>query len=729
MKIEQKLLVTGVGISAFMCLILLAISFWQSRSTEEIAAEEVLQLVREKQEHIVGGIVGMVTAQQEVLEQKVLSDLRVAQDVLNRTGAIIFDDLQPVEWTAINQFSQAAQQLQLPRMLVGDIWLGQNTDPAQPSPIVDRVRELVGGTATIFQRMNPAGDMLRVCTNVETLEHKRAIGTYIPAKNPDGTPNPILAKVLAGERYIGRAYVVNRWYVAAYEPIHVNGQVAGVLFVGVPEESATSLRQQIMDVVVGDTGYVYVVDPKGYYLISHHGERDGELIWEAKDTDGNFFIQEAIKRAMALQPGEFSEIRYPWQNRGDPAPRYKTVTLGYFAPWQWIIGVGSWDEEILQAETRIHETNQQSRQTMLLLAIASLATTAIVWFFLARTISRPIVRTSLLIKDLSEGDGDLTKRLPISGRDEIGEMAGHFNAFLDKLHSLISAIKENAQSVAAAAVQLSAVSTQIAKNAEHMSGQTDEASSAAGKAQSGISAIAAEASRMADSATSVAAAIEEMNASIGEVSRSCSEESRIARDAEAEASKTRDLMARLGESAEQIGRVVGLIDGIASQTNLLALNASIEAASAGEAGRGFAVVATEVKELARQTAEATRQIATQIAEMQGSTQTSIAAIGQMSSVIEQISGISQTIASTVEEQSATTSEIAKTVSGISVSTKDLAQNATASSASAEVLSHNVQSVTTAASEVAGGATETQASSQELAKMAERLQALVGRFKL
>ena len=99
---------------------------------------------------------------------------------------------------------------------------------------------------------------------------------------------------------MGCAFVVNRWYVTAYEPIRVEGKVAGALFVGVPEESAVSLRRQIMDIVVGETGYVYVLDPKGNYVISHQGKRDGENVWEAKDTDGNLFIQDAVKLAMVL---------------------------------------------------------------------------------------------------------------------------------------------------------------------------------------------------------------------------------------------------------------------------------------------------------------------------------------------------------------------------------------------------------------------------------------------
>ena len=131
---------------------------------------------------------------------------------------------------------------------MGTTWLGQNDARDVPTPIVDQVQQLAGGTATIFQRMNDAGDMLRVCTNVLGADNKRAIGTYIPANNPDGQPNPVLKAVLAGQTYKGRAFVVDRWYVAAYEPLRDDtGAVVGMAYFGTPLESVTALRQSIMD--------------------------------------------------------------------------------------------------------------------------------------------------------------------------------------------------------------------------------------------------------------------------------------------------------------------------------------------------------------------------------------------------------------------------------------------------------------------------------------------------
>ena len=201
---------------------------------------------------------------------------------------------------------------------------------ARPEPrrralaVVDKVKTLVGGTCTIFQRMNDAGDMLRVCTNVKK-DGTRAIGTYIPAVNPDGKPNPVIAALLRGETYVGRAFVVDDWYIAAYEPIYdAEKQVSARLYVGVKQEDVADLRKGIMDIVAGKTGYVYVLGGSGEQkgrTSSRKGQRDGENIWDAKDANGTSSSSRSIDKALATKNGECDFERYPWQNQGETEAR------------------------------------------------------------------------------------------------------------------------------------------------------------------------------------------------------------------------------------------------------------------------------------------------------------------------------------------------------------------------------------------------------------------------
>jgi DNA-binding ferritin-like protein len=174
------------------------VSAWQSSAFADEARADVERLVADDLTQTAGGVYDVVATQGASTAAKVDSDLAVAQHVLAQAGGFRLDR-GTVTWEAKNQYSGEVTPVVLPRASVGSTWLGQNTDPGVPTPVVDQVQALVGGTATLFQRTGPAGDMLRVATNVVGTTGTRAIGTYIPATNPDGAPNPVLAAVLAGQ--------------------------------------------------------------------------------------------------------------------------------------------------------------------------------------------------------------------------------------------------------------------------------------------------------------------------------------------------------------------------------------------------------------------------------------------------------------------------------------------------------------------------------------------------
>jgi methyl-accepting chemotaxis protein len=212
----------------------------------------------------------------------------------------------------------------------------------------------------------------------------------------------------------------------------------------------------------------------------------------------------------------------------------------------------------------------------------------------------------------------------------------------------------------------------------------------------------------------VAAATEEMTASIGEIAKNATAAAAIATRAVERAQVANVTMDHLGKASLEIGEVVKVIDSVAHQTKLLALNATIEAARAGEAGKGFAVVANEVKELANETAKATKQISEKIEAIRTGTREAVEVIGDISSIIAQMHDISITIASAVEEQTATTREIARNVSEAAIGESQVTEN--------------ISSVAHAAKITSGGAKTAQTAAGELAGMAAELQKIVGVFK-
>ncbi|KMQ52973.1 Methyl-accepting chemotaxis protein [Chitinispirillum alkaliphilum] len=387
---------------------------------------------------------------------------------------------------------------------------------------------------------------------------------------------------------------------------------------------------------------------------------------------------------------------------------------------------------IIRVLMDISEYNSQitseSRRLVTVMFVLGLIATIIICS-LVSVLLKPVGVTTAMLKDISEGNGDLTRRLEVRSKDEIGELSGYFNKFIEKLQSLILSVTGNADTVANASSELSATSTHISANAEEIRAQTSTVASATEQATTNISSISSAAEEMSFSTNTVASAIEEMSASLNEVSRNCQKELQIAAQANVHAKNSKEVMDKLGIAAKSIGKVVEVINDIADQTNLLALNATIEAASAGEAGKGFSVVANEVKELAKQTAQATQEIEGQITDMQSNTESAVKAIEAVSMVIEEVNSISQTIVSAVEEQSATINEIAQNVSGVSAGAQEVSKNVSESATGLTEVSSTIAGVNNAVADTAKEIGQVKLRAAELAKLSENLKLLLGQFRI
>jgi methyl-accepting chemotaxis protein len=320
--------------------------------------------------------------------------------------------------------------------------------------------------------------------------------------------------------------------------------------------------------------------------------------------------------------------------------------------------------------------------------------------FLASLISGPIQEVSEVAQRIA--DGDLTgKEVAVRSEDEIGNLAASMNKMQSSLIKMITSVAENAQQVANASEEFSAVSQQITTNSEETTAQANVVSSATDQVNRNLQ--------------TVATGAEEMSSTIADIAKNATESAHVASEAVKTAESTNATISKLGISSAEIGQVIKVITSIAQQTNLLALNATIEAARAGEAGKGFAVVANEVKELAKQTAKATQDISQKIAAIQSDTKGAVDAIATIGAVINQISDISSTIATAVEEQSATTNEMTRNVSE-------------AAKGSSEI-TLNIAGVSQAAQGTSSSAHESMKAAQSLAQMSTQLRGLVEQFKV
>jgi methyl-accepting chemotaxis protein len=358
------------------------------------------------------------------------------------------------------------------------------------------------------------------------------------------------------------------------------------------------------------------------------------------------------------------------------------------------------DDLMKENATSLSDFISHSTKLVVAVTVSMVVVSVVVAFFFIRAIVLPLKQVTVALRDIAEGEGDLTRRLEVTSRDEIGELGKWFNVFVEKVQTTVRTIGQHAQEVANSSEKLTAVSHQMSTNSEETASQANM--------------VAAASEQISKNVQTVAAGSEEMGSSIQEIAKNAGEAARVAQEAVQVAAMTNQTIGKLGESSAEIGNVIKVITSIAQQTNLLALNATIEAARAGEAGKGFAVVANEVKELAKQTGEATEDISAKIGAIQRDSQGAVTAIQQISGIINQINEIANTIASAVEEQSATTNEIGRNVTEAARGSAEIAQN--------------VVGVAQAAQSTAGGATETQAASQELARLAVALQRAVDQFK-
>ena len=324
---------------------------------------------------------------------------------------------------------------------------------------------------------------------------------------------------------------------------------------------------------------------------------------------------------------------------------------------------------------------------------------------LVRTISRSLRRLIVMLQDIAQGEGDVTKRLEIAGNlgkdAELTDVSRLFNLFMDKLHHLLRGVASHTRQLAEASQQLLHASQQITSN----SGQT------AAQANS----VSRVTQQVTQNLQSVSTGAGEMTSTIQSIANNTNEAAKVASSAVNTAHAANTTVGKLGQSSAEIGDVIKVITSIAQQTNLLALYATIEAARAGEAGKGFAVVANEVKELAKQTAKATEDISHKITTIQVDAQAAVKAIGSISGVINQVNEISETIAVAVEEQSATTSEMMR--------------NSSEAAAGAADISQNIDGVAQAADGTLARAQESEKAAQQLAKIAAELSGLMAQFKI
>ncbi|MEO0965127.1 MAG: methyl-accepting chemotaxis protein [Planctomycetota bacterium] len=341
---------------------------------------------------------------------------------------------------------------------------------------------------------------------------------------------------------------------------------------------------------------------------------------------------------------------------------------------------------------------------------------SLVFVFVLRTIfGKPVAALIASLKDIAEGEGDLTQRLDQKSNDELGQVARYFNLFVKKVHDVVAEVAGTSRDVAAAATEIAASSEEIAGGMSEQSGQVTQISSAVEQMSQSVIEVArksAEASQNAERSG-------EMATEGGEVVRQTVTGMNAINEA---VTASAGAVQELGKRGEQIGEVIQVINDIADQTNLLALNAAIEAARAGEHGRGFAVVADEVRKLADRTTKATEEIAESIQAIQQETDEAVQRMGTGTEQVEQ--GVEQAnqAGHALEQIVGGAREVAAMIQSIAAAAEE-------QSAASEQVGKNVEAIAAVTREANEGTQQAATAAASLSNKAERLLELVGSFKV
>jgi methyl-accepting chemotaxis protein len=376
------------------------------------------------------------------------------------------------------------------------------------------------------------------------------------------------------------------------------------------------------------------------------------------------------------------------------------------------LGVLTVNMVMTKAKELSKESMMKTAGVMVTIVIAIVALT---YFLLRSIILKPIHEMMTITKDIAQGEGDLTKRVPVHGSDEISTLGGYFNLFIEKLQKMIGKVAHVTDKVASASVELSATAEEISKGTDTLTSR----------------------------ASQTAAAVEEMNATVSQVAQNSGKAATLAQETVKTAkdggtvvsdtisgmqqlsdavSSSATIIAELGKSSDQIGEIVRVIEDIADQTNLLALNAAIEAARAGEQGRGFAVVADEVRKLAERTTKATKEIGDMIRQIQQDTRGAVESMQQ--GTVKVTSGVDL-----VNRTGEALSRIVEMVSESADMIRQIAVASEEQSVATQQIANDIENVAKVTKESASGANESAKASHDLSQLATELQGIVGSFKL
>jgi methyl-accepting chemotaxis protein len=481
-------------------------------------------------------------------------------------------------------------------------------------------------------------------------------------------------------------------------------------------EQAWEILRQLRFNDSGSPGYIFAYDTSGVSVM--HGVKpalEGKNLWNFQDPNGTYLIRELVK--VASDGGGY--VSYGWQNEttGKVAPK-----LGYaemLPQWNIMIGTGFWvdglGEQVAAMDSKVGDALDDAVIGSVTTSLIALAIIVLLALVVVRSIIRPLKSAVSAMNGIASGDGDLTRRLDIEGKDELSQLAIAFNSFADQVHGLVEQVLSSTGTLNEASAELSQVMEESTQGVERQKSESDQVATA-------MNEMTAAAQEVANNASEASDAADRANVQVVDAQGLVHQTIEVIGGLSEQVAEGVKVIERLGADSRKVDTVLEVIRSIADQTNLLALNAAIEAARAGEAGRGFAVVADEVRTLASRTQKSTQEIQETIERLQTGAGNAVKLIGAISERSE------ATVVETrqVNEALQRINQAVGTINEMNIQIASAAEEQTSVS---ETINQNVHEIVAITEQTAQGTRRAGAVTQRLRALAADMSDQVSRYRV
>ncbi len=660
LTIKNKILVLAVAsVSVPVLVIMLLLINFRSGSAEN-SYKQINELATDNIRQATQDVYSMLKITDDFMQDRLARNMKLLDTYLASKGRFSLGN-EYYSWTANISGTTEKKVVEIPKFMIGNVWLGSNQKLSVPTEFVDAFKKSSGADLVIYQRLNESGDMIAVASSISADNLNRYTGTIISSFF-DGVSDPVIQEIIKGKEKRGILYTEKGFYFTGFRPIvSESGTIIGMIGVAEDLVSQTLIDDKILSSKIGSSGYVAIVagdgSHRGSYVLSEDGARNGEKIIDLINTEGKRPVREMLDLVKGQPQEEVFLYHYTWRNIENDTESKKIAACLYYKDWDWLIVTNVTEKEHFAPLTAIKDEFSSLITLLLIASFVILILAAGISSWASRKISTPIQAIIRMTELIAQGKFELAARVirqqqiggtsrlrrVVDSEDEISDLLIRLENMIHRLEQLLLLVEQQRGD--------------ITKSTTGINGSARTLEATVSEQAASIREVTSTTKIIAQTSDNLLSTIE--NALKSVVRQTADKASSAHEDISLMAEAVHSLkgaaesitakLSTINERANKISDIVVTIDKISDQTNLLSLNAAIEAEKAGEFGKGFSVVAREISRLADQTSVATGDIERMISEMQSSVASGVMEMDKFNEEVKRNSSIIGTLGERISE--------------------------------------------------------------------------------